>query len=409
MEEHHERVDIPLSQQSSSLSDYSFGSKSTIIASSESLNSLRLNYEHGHVSSACEEDIAHHIDSTLYSSSKPAHGTGITIQSLRKRGSMKGSQSVLGSADPLLSPFPATLSDVDGTEDETTAGSPYSHTAADLYEVFTVDSDRGQLQKKASSGLRNAMESRCQSERPLVTGRGSGTAVSILALSIYSTVFSGIWILIALARPRFGDQNAMGLSVKDAGVLCTALARSIEISFATVFVALIGQVLSTRAIGTRKGVTLAEILMRSWVMQPGNMLINWESVRYAINTWLGGAALLVAVLVMFFTTASNALVAPNLNTVHQGDLVLYGMVIASFANNSNVKAHCITPITETLDPKDAGSTCSEIQHSGQAYHNYMQYLADWGQTIRSNGSSADMRMRPSPQAVSMMPRSSEES
>lgn len=197
----------------------------------------------------------------------------------------------------------------------------------------------------------------------------------------------------------------MGLSLRVTGILCTALARPIEISFGTVFVALIGQVLSTRAIGTKKSVRLAEILMRSWVIQPGSMLTHWESVLYAFNTWLGQVALLVAILVMLYTTASDALVAPNLNVVQSNGLVLHGNVITSFANVSNVNAQCITPITGAIDPEAAGSTCSEIQHSGQAYHNYMQYLADWVTTTSSNGSLANMSMRPSPRAVSGMPYS----
>jgi hypothetical protein len=404
MEAHREHDDILLTQQSSSLSNGSFGSNSTIIASPQTPSSFKTGHEYGDVSSVSEEEDSYHIDSTLHSSGKSGQGLGITYLSSRKGSSMKGSQGVPGSADPFLSPVSATLSDIDGPHSKIPEGSPYDNTSADAYEGFAVDSDHGRLQMNASSGLVDNMDLVCQSRRSLISGRGSWTVLSILALSIYSTVFSGIWLCIGILRPQISSEGTLGLGIKNVGVLCTTVARSIEISFATVFVALIGQVLSTRAIGSKKSITLAEILMRSWVMQPGNMLSHWESVMYAINTWLGQVALLVAVLVMLYTTASNALVTPNLNIVHRDGLILHGMATTSFANVSNINTHCITPITKTLDPDNAGSTCSEIQHSGQAYHNFMQYLSFWVETTGVTPNSVDMKSRPVPFAVS--PRTS---
>lgn len=52
-----------------------------------------------------------------------------------------------------------------------------------------------------------------------------------------------------------------------ATLVCTLVAKTIEISFVTVYVALLGQVLTRRAfIKKAKGVTLAEMTMRNWVI-----------------------------------------------------------------------------------------------------------------------------------------------
>ena len=53
-------------------------------------------------------------------------------------------------------------------------------------------------------------------------------------------------------------------------------AKTIELSFATVFVSFLGQVLSRRAFmkNQGRGVTLAEFDMRSWVMQPGTLITH---------------------------------------------------------------------------------------------------------------------------------------
>lgn len=53
--------------------------------------------------------------------------------------------------------------------------------------------------------------------------------------------------------------------------------------------------------------TLAEMSMRSWIMQPGTMLTHWETVRYAAVSFLGLVSLLAAVMAMLYTSASDAL------------------------------------------------------------------------------------------------------
>ena len=93
-----------------------------------------------------------------------------------------------------------------------------------------------------------------------------------------------------------------------ASLLCAAFAKSIELSFTTVFVAFLGQVLTRRAFSERsKGITIAEMSMRSWIMQPGTLLTHWQNVGKAAMTVLGLIALSAAVVATFYTTASDAL------------------------------------------------------------------------------------------------------
>lgn len=80
--------------------------------------------------------------------------------------------------------------------------------------------------------------------------------------------------------------------------------------------------------------------------------------------------------------------------------VLYGKVAAEFANSVYLKNHCPTPIQLNVDPDYAGTTCLQIEHAGQAYHNYEQYLSLWAEQIGSgNDSSIDLRERPPPTGI----------
>ena len=132
----------------------------------------------------------------------------------------------------------------------------------------------------------------------------------ILFLAVYSTIFSGIWLVLAIVKPRYGRRISTtgGTAPATASILFAAFAKSIELSFATVFVAFLGQALSRKAIErSSRGITIAEMSMRAWVLQPGIILTHLGFVRRAALTLLGFTALLAAVMAMLYTTASNAL------------------------------------------------------------------------------------------------------
>ena len=135
-------------------------------------------------------------------------------------------------------------------------------------------------------------------------------SISILILALYSTVFSAIWLIIALVKPRYGTKigSSGGLSPSTASTITAAIAKTIELSYVTVFVTFLGQMLTRRAIAKgSKGVSVADLSLRSWVVQPGTLITHWESVRYGGTTLLGGIAIFAAISSTTYTTASDAL------------------------------------------------------------------------------------------------------
>lgn len=125
------------------------------------------------------------------------------------------------------------------------------------------------------------------------------------------------------------------------------------------------------------------------------MISHWEAVRNGATTKLGMFTLLVALMAMTYTTASDALVVPGLGFSKTENRLMYGKVSTSFANTYSVMNNCKTPISVHTD-SDNGRTCIQIQHSAQAYHNYIQYLTAWVENIGSGNGSDNMTQRPDP-------------
>lgn len=79
--------------------------------------------------------------------------------------------------------------------------------------------------------------------------------------------------------------------------------------------------------------------------------------------------------------------------------LLQGQVFTKFANPVYLEENCQTPITTAMDPLYRGTTCLQIEHVGQAFHNYEQYIETWSQSIASgNSTSTILALRPKPQA-----------
>lgn len=394
MEHDSDQADGLLRQPSSHLSDYSLNSNSTLVPSPSSPPLHR----HGHLraNSDTEGDASAH---GVGASQQDGHGLGISNVSEQKRVSIarkpvggKTSSVNPGAADFMLSPMSAYRSGESRFEEdlEESLNSDFN---LSLHRPFTSNSDREPLQKSVSP---MEAEFECRMKKRPESGRGSLLAVSILILSIYSTVFSGIWLIVALMKLRYGRALSQGgVPFTTASPLYAAFAKSIELSFVTVFITFIGQALSKRARFQPKGVTIAEMSMRSWVMQPGTMISHWESVRYAGVTILGGFTVLVALMAMIYTTASDALVTPVLKFGAPEHRLMYGKVSTSFANTNYIMDHCNTPIPSATD-SESGRTCIQIEHSGQAYHNYMQYLTTWMDNISSGNLSNNLTRRPDP-------------
>ena len=408
-------VEIPLRPQSSTLSRLSIGSNSTFVASPVSPSTRRPGYHR--VPSVVEEGAVPSMDSVLHKPIDDGNGLGISNLDSQKRSSVPrvpvGSKALPSidspaSTDPLVSPISAKSpkvpykihEDRESPSERDEHGIVYDF-APNPYQPFTVDSEREQLHTRNLSGSTIDRDLPCKAKKPLASGRSSWLAISILVLSVYSTCFSGSWLFIALVRPRYGHTitTTGKVSPQTASILCAAFAKTIELSFVTVFVAFVGQILSKRALGDRKSITIAEMSMRSWILQPGTMIGHWESVRYAAITYLGAAAVVAAIIAMVYTTASDALVAPKLKFGKVTHRALYGKVSTSFANTFVIMARCTTPIQEMTDQVDYQKTCIQLEHSGEAYHNYMQYLGTWMESIGVGNGSLDMVKRPAPVAM----------
>lgn len=269
MEHKSDQAATLLRQPSSHLSDYSLNSNSTLVTSPSSPPLHRPGYRRAgsvivEVTSSYEAGVPQ----------QHGHGLGISGLSEQKRESITGkpitSKSISvnpGSADLLLSPMSTYRTGEDGFDDEQ-EGNLHSDPNLSSHQPFTANSDREPLQKRLSP---TEVDFECRMKNRPRSGRTSWLAVSIIILAIYSTVFSGIWLIIATMKLQYGRTVSRGgVPFSTASTLYAAFAKSIELSFVTVFVAFIGQVLSKRALLQPRGVTMAEMTMRSWVMQPGS-------------------------------------------------------------------------------------------------------------------------------------------
>jgi hypothetical protein len=208
---------------------------------------------------------------------------------------------------------------------------------------------------------------------------------------------SAIWLVVSILQPRWGHQisSRKGLQPASATLVSALAAKTIEISFVTVFVSCLGQVLSRKSFARNsRGVTLAEMTMRNWVIQPGSLITHFESLPYAGTTVLGGVSLAATIAALLYTTASDAMVSPKLKYGNWEVKALSGHVRSSYANVGYVKESC-TSILGKIDEEVSAESCMSVQFSGQSYRNLMSFMTIWS-TLQENGTdvSDDMNKRP---------------
>lgn len=264
---------------------------------------------------------------------KHANVEPVNIQAARKYGATGDNftapdPSTPGSARPLMSP-PST----GAMSGSTKYDSPYndwdtSYSGGKLpakqSHVSLQSSVQPSIYANSEAGLLSirsrydafAPQHQCVSATNFKRPRLNWISITILVFAVYSTVMSALFLVVAVRGPRYGRMihtNGV-LTISGATVLTTFFAKTIELTFVTVIVALLGQALARRAHDkkTEQGITLAEISMRSWILQPGTLVTHWESVRYAGVTLLGFVSLLAAILALLYVTAANALVQPQL-------------------------------------------------------------------------------------------------
>ena len=144
------------------------------------------------------------------------------------------------------------------------------------------------------------------------TSRFSGISIPLLfVLSTYSTVLSGIWFLLAVIKPHYGTfigSNGANISPGTASTVVAGVAKTIELSFITVFLACLGQFFTKQAFNKMSpGISLADIQLKTMIVQPGSLLTQWRSYGLVWKSMLGLLSLLACFSGTLYTTASDAL------------------------------------------------------------------------------------------------------
>lgn len=242
----------------------------------------------------------------------------------------------------------------------------------------------------------------CASRQDIHEKRTSWLSMTIFVLSVYSTVMSGLWLVVAIMQPRWGHKIASNRPMTPSnGTLVAALiAKTIEMSFVTVFISCLGQVLTRRAIIRKAGgMTLAEMTMRNWVIQPGSLITHFETLPYAAVTLLGALSLTATVAAAFYTTASDAMVSPKLKYGSWEHRELTGYIKSSYANAKYVRETC--PSLLDFSDKDSDFSCMDVQFAGQSYRNLIGFLTTWTD-INQNGTSRETNLAHRPPGTTLL-------
>ena len=250
-------------------------------------------------------------------------------------------------------------------------------------------------------------DAHCQSDEDLLRKDWSWPTWIIVILAVYSTLFSIVCFAIAIHRPRWGHWIGIrgAISYNTATFLSAFISKTIELSFVTTCVVALGQHLSRRAVARdnhRGGISIAEMNMRLWLMQPGALITHLAGVKHVIQTVLGVTVLLAAIAATFYTTAAEALVAPKLKFGRNETRTLNGQVHAAYANSIWLKDHCETPITDTMDPANRGDTCLQLDYAGNGFRSIGSWRNAWAERQKLRLNDIDGRYSPRPPPVSIL-------
>ncbi|KAE8381698.1 hypothetical protein BDV26DRAFT_254883 [Aspergillus bertholletiae] len=276
---------------------------------------------------------------------------------------------------------PVSIHFAEGLEEVSPTVEPHSPHSPHLSGLTTPRSH-------TSKSLLLDNEVRCPHRQQIAQRWFRWVPMTILVLAVFATVFSGLYFFVACFRPRYG--NFIGqegrVAASTANLLSALFAKTIELAYVTVFVACLGQFLSRRALQRNSdGITISDMSMRTWIMQPGSMIVHWETLRYSALTFLGAMTLTATIIAMLYTTAAEALVSPKLLAGPNQDRILRANVSTDFFNPIYLGFNCETPILPQADPSYRNTTCLQMQHVGQAYHNYVAYLNRWTSMVASGG------------------------
>lgn len=257
------------------------------------------------------------------------------------------------------------------------------------------ESQSSLLQKHHSASLHSAYSNsaskhRCDSIKAMKGSRRNWLFIVAVVLSAYSTIMSGLFAFVAVTGPSWVSVRTNGAVTPSAATLITAaVAKTVELSFVSAIIFFLGQQLARKASSRlrRSGITLAEMSMRSWLLQPSNLLFRWESVRYAGITGLGLISIASAMFAMLYTPAAAALVQPQLKFGDWEENFMQARVRTSFGNAQYIKTNCYTPVPHGVDPDEHANTCAHIEHAAMAYKNYFTYLGMWSTGLQYRSES----------------------
>jgi hypothetical protein len=95
------------------------------------------------------------------------------------------------------------------------------------------------------------------------------------------------------------------------------------------------------------------------------MITHFQYLRHVALSFLGVATLIAALILMFYTTASDALVSPHLPFGYWDNILIEGVVKTIYANPLYMKKNCQTPITADVDSDFSEIPCLDIENAGQ--------------------------------------------
>ena len=139
----------------------------------------------------------------------------------------------------------------------------------------------------------------------------SGISTPLLfAISLYSTILSGIWFLLGVIKPHYGTFIGPGMSIypSTASTIVAGIAKTIEITFVTVLLACLGQFFTKQAFNPfSPGIALADVQLKTMIVQPGTLITQWRGYTLVWKSVLGLISFVACITALLFTTASDAL------------------------------------------------------------------------------------------------------
>jgi hypothetical protein len=238
----------------------------------------------------------------------------------------------------------------------------------------------------------------CPTRRDFHTSRFTWVNAAIVFICSVSTALAALFVTLAVKGQRYGDlignESGSKITISTAILLTSAIAKTIELTFVTAFVAFLGQVISRRAFMQNSGVTLSEMTMWRWVVQPGTLFTQSEIARYAGFSFLGVLTLLSTLFSTVYVTAATALVQPVAKESEWHSKAMMGLVSTDFANLQHIQDSCKLPIAPGIDDTYSSTTCMQISHAARSMYNEQTFLATWSEFLESGNYTSSQEQRP---------------